>query len=586
VAAAKRWWVLALAAVVTIGVRLASFGPSLNLQQILAYDDNAYFAGAQMFVEGHLPYRSFPFVQPPGGVVVAAPFAIIGQGFGGDVGMAVLRIAMILMAGATAALIAELLRPYGTVASLVGSLLFATYGWASIYGRTFYLEPFLTVAVVWTFYLLRRERTSERSYVAIGIVLGIACTIKVWAVADVAVFAVFLGCTQGRRKLLAWLAGVVGTISIIGLPFFVAAPRRMWHDVITVQLGRTGTGSITSRIESLGQLLRIPGTSIAPSGAVAMALASIGLLAALAPLGVQLVRRRPLRDWGAAGWWSAIAIVELVVLLAAPVFYPHYLMWPIGALALGVGRTVGHLDRRRTRVPLLVALAATMVVLVAGAGPLARLRYEFPTTSVRSFAADHFCTWFNTISPQGTVSSRSVPMYEPCRPWPDQFGAALAYDGDGPPGVPFTERSFPEWNRAVRAQLSAADSAVVCSADPGTSPIDATTRSFFADRFVRVGWSTHRTCSFWELRPGVSAPVASSIVRGTGPRAGPSRRCATQRVGGPALAPARSTRSVPRPAWSCVVNARGPRAPQARPWRRRSRRCGGVRAPGSGRAHW
>lgn len=504
---AKRWWVIALATVVTIGVRIATFGSSLDLRQIVAYDDNAYFAGAQMFVEGHLPYRSFPFVQPPGGVVVAAPFAIIGHWFGGDVGMAVLRIAMILLAGATAALIAALLRPYGTVASLVGSLLFATYGWSSIYGRTFYLEPFLTFAVVWTFFLLRRERTCDRSYVAIGIVLGIACTIKVWAVADVAVFAVFLGCTQGRRKLLAWLTGVVGTITIICLPFFAAAPRTMWHDVVTAQLGRTGTDTIGSRIESLGNLLRIPGTSITPSGAVSMALAALGLLAALAPLGVQLVRRRPLRDWGPAGWWSAIAIVELVALLASPIFYPHYLMWPVGALALGVGRTIGHLDGRRTRVPLLVALGVTMVVLVAGSSQLARLRFEFPTASVRSFAADHSCTWFNSISPQGTVTSRSVPMFEPCRPWPDPYGSALAYGGHGPRGVPFTELAFPQWNRAVRAQMAAADSAVVCKVVPGNPPTDATTRLFFAARFVRVGRSSDHTCTFWELRPGVRPPT-------------------------------------------------------------------------------
>ena len=82
----------------------------------------------------------------------------------------------------------------------------------------------------------------------------------------------------------------------------------------------------------------------------------------------------------------------------------------------------------------------------------------------------------------------------------------LSYGDDGPRGVPFIERSFPEWNRALREQLSAADSAVVCRVVPGTSPTDATTRLFFAVRFVRTGWSTDHTCSFWELRPGARPP--------------------------------------------------------------------------------
>ena len=508
-ATAKRWWVVAFAAVVTIGVRLWTFGPSFDLRQVLAYDDYSYFAGAQILVEGHLPYRAFPFVQPPGVVIVGAPFAFVGQLFGGDVGMAALRVAIILMAGATAALIAVLLRPYGLVASLVGSMLFATWGLASLYGRTFFLEQFLSFAVVWTFFLLRRVRTNVMSYVAIGVVLGVACTIKAWAAVDIAFFAVFIGSSHGRRRLLAWLAGVLGTITAICAPFFVAAPRAMWHDVVVSQLGRLREVGIGVRLATIGNLIRIPGTSISPTQSVAQMLAGAVLLVAFAPLIVQLVRRRSFRQWSPAGWWSAMALIELVVLTAGPIFYDHYLLWPAGPLALGLGRTVGRLDNRLSRIPLMVGLLATMTVLVTGSNRLAKSGFMFPTTSVRSFAADQSCTWFNFNTLTGFVVSRSVPMWAPCRPWPDQVGAALTVGHPGANNLQLAKHPSAEFQRDLRAQMSVADSAVRCHYFLGTPLIDAETATFFDARFVQTGWSSDHRCSFWKLRPS---------ARGASPR--------------------------------------------------------------------
>lgn len=497
-----RWWVGILAGVVAAGTRLGMFGPVFSLRQVLGYDDGAYFGGAQMLVEGHLPYHTFPFVQPPGSLLVASPFAAAGSLLGGDVGMAILRVAMIAMAAVTCLLIADLLRPYGTIAALGGSLLFATHGHVILTSRTFYLEPFLALAVVWTFWLLRQDSDRIRRYFLIGLILGVACTVKTWAGVDVVVFALFLAVVRGRRKMLAWLGGVMTAIVVICLPFFAVAPGAMWHQVVVAQLGRGTVQPLLDRIITLNAFAGFPWLPFVLSPLQSQVLVGIALAVAFSPLAAQLVRRRPPRHWSPAGWWSALALAEVVTLLSAPTFFAHYWVWPAGSLALGFGRALGTLDRRWSRVPLIVGIGVISVSLGYTALRFRAYAVHAPTAAVRTFAAAHDCTYFGVLSVQGQVTGPGVPMYAPCRKWPDPIGVELALGHPGRHDPFFALKRDPAWQAGVRDQLRAADSAVLCR-DLPAAPFDSSTVRLFSERFVEVGRrsTTAMTCHLWDLRP-------------------------------------------------------------------------------------
>ncbi len=496
-----RWWVGIVSGAVAAGLRLATFLPGFSLRRVLSYDDSAYFAGAQMFVEGHFPYRTFPFLQPPGTVLVASPFALVGRLLGGDIGLASLRVAIIVMAAATCVLIADLLRPYGVVASLGGSLLYASQGVVVLASRTFYLESFLAFAVIWTFWLLRRDGDGRRRYFLIGLVLGVACGVKTWAGVDVAVFAVLIGVTRGRRKMSAWFGGVITAILVIWLPFFVAAPRTMWHQVALAQLERSTLQPVADRVAAFNGFVGFPGVSFVLSPGWAQLVVGGGLAVASSPLIAQLLRRRSLRDWNPTAWWSALALAEVATLLCAPTFFQHYWAWPAGSLALSIGAVLGALDRKWSRVPLLVGIGLVSISMGYSVLRFRTFQVVAPTAAVRTFAASHDCTYFDLVEVQAQAGGAGVAMYAPCRKWPDPIGAELAFGHEGRHDPLFAVAHDPRWQRALREQLDAADSAVLCRT-LASEPFDDTTVRLFRERFAVVSGRSTRamTCRLWELR--------------------------------------------------------------------------------------
>lgn len=497
----RRWGIEVFVACVAAGVRFATYSSGIGLRAAIGYDDSAYFAGAQAFAAGHLPYRDFPFLQPPGVVLVPTPFALLGHFVGGDLAMAGLRLAMIALSAVTCALIANLLRRYGTVASLSGSLLYATHVLPVIFGRTYYLEPFLAFAVVLTFWLLRRVPLRRRSYALVGLVMGVACTVKIWAAVDVAVLAVFVASTRGRRMVGAWLTGVAGVAVAVYLPFFVADPHAMWQQVVAAQLGRIRLESVADRLAMFNGFGGFPGWSMQLGHTSTLVVVSAALSFASIPLVVELWQRHRPHDWDEAAWWVVLGGAELGTLLMAPTFFQHYLVWPLAPLSLGIGRTLGWLARGRARIPLLAGalVTASCLAVVPFRARVIALHVDVPP--VRSFAAAHDCTWFDSTVVQVFVTSRKVPALAPCRPWPDPHGVAILYGGRAHRDPLLAEADIPAWQTGVQAQLRAADSAILC--DPAfEARLDATTRQVFKDRFVRRGRGALApgACSYWVRR--------------------------------------------------------------------------------------
>jgi hypothetical protein len=492
----RRWGVEVFVAIVAVGVRLLSLSSRYGLDAVVGYDDAAYFAGSQAFVAGHLPYRGFPFLQPPGVVLFATPFAVAGHWVGGDNAMVGLRLAVITMSAATCTLIASLLRRYGVAAALSGSLLYATHILSAAFGRSYFLEPFLSFAVVLTFWFLRRVQPRRLSYVLVGALMGVACTMKIWALVDISVLAVYVAVTRGHRLARAWLAGVAGAATVVCLPFFLADPHAMWQEVVVAQLGRVRSVSAASRLVMLDPFGPLPGW-IHLGRRSSLTLVSVALLVASAPIVYELWRRRRPAAWDESAWWAILAGGEMATLLVAPSFFQHYFAWALASLSLAIGRAVGWIDHRWARVPLLtgILVVATCMAVVSYRGRVLANCSDY--SAVRSFISAHDCTWIDSAAAEVFATDRDVPALTPCHPWPDPAGVAILFGGKTNSSLMVPDSHVARWQADVRTQLLASDSAVLCDGPDGTD-FDAATIRLFEARFVHVDTSTR--CTYWLRR--------------------------------------------------------------------------------------
>src|SRR5207253_1561347 len=63
------------------------------------YDDGVYLGTALRLVHGHLPYRDYAFVHPPGITLLMTPIALLGRVIGSRDALAIARIVTVLVAG-------------------------------------------------------------------------------------------------------------------------------------------------------------------------------------------------------------------------------------------------------------------------------------------------------------------------------------------------------------------------------------------------------------------------------------------------------------------------------------------------------
>lgn len=498
----RRWWPGMVSGAVSIAIHIVRLAPELSLRKTQGYDDFAYFGGAQALAEGHMPYRTIPFVQPPGTMLIGLPAAFIGRILGGDIGIAALRIMVFLLAALTCALIADLLRPHGIIASLAGSLFFATCVFSALPSQTFYLEPFIAFALVFSFWLLRYRRTRLLHYFFIGGVLGIAITIKAWAIVDIFVIGAFLLARHGRKEAATWVGGVAATATLICLPFFILAPTAMWNQVVISQLSRVGSSSLSSRLAGLNAFTGLPGWAVKLDPIHAQLLGGAVVVLALVPVIVQLVHEIHPSKWENSTWWSIAAIPQLALLAYAPVFSLHYLSWPAAMLSLGVGRSAGLATRQWTTV--VAAVLIGVVVLASTTTTLRSPKFAFmpPVSQTRLFARSHRCTWFAQVELQSLSVARGVPFWAPCRTWPDPIGVGIISDPSHRFGSASTDAThLDRWQTALQSQLQKADSAVTCGA-PGNGWFSPETSRDFVARFQQVGSVPYGSsrCDFWEVR--------------------------------------------------------------------------------------
>lgn len=354
--AGYRWAALVVAVgLVAFVLRLQMEVRGGGLLSIGAYDDGVHLAAAASMLHGRVPYRDFLFLQAPGMLLAASPFAAVARVLGDPTALRMFRVAFEVVGALNAVVVTMVLRRFGWAAAVSGAVLYAVFAPAVYDERTALLEPVGTLGVLTALLLLPRATAGRRSdFVAAGAALGIACDFKIWYV--VAAIVVVAFARGGRLRVVLGIAIAGGAAY---LPFFLAAPRQMFQQVVLDQLGRPRAigGTLGVRLRSLLGVSGTHGRSPFPGVAPNLVLAALLVVLAAAVVVAVLERR--------AWLFVALAAADSVVVLVSPSFFPHYasLLAPPLTLIVGVavGRMLAPVRRRAVRA---VAVGAVVVAVV------------------------------------------------------------------------------------------------------------------------------------------------------------------------------------------------------------------------------
>ena len=444
-------------ALLAVSVRLAAVLAGGGLGGLMGYDDGVYYAGAAAMISGRLPYRDFVLLHPPGILLALAPFAEIGRLTSDSTGLAVARLAFMVVGGINAALVLRLAWRFGVLAAVVGGGFYALWTPAIYSEHTTLLEPLAGTALLASVLLLdsgRRHR--DRAAVLAGLALGAACTLKIWYVAPALVVVVWQLAAEGRRRALQVVAGAALSVIAVCAPFLALAPSEMTRMVVLHQLGRPPR--ISSRLDRLVSMAAVsaPGTA----GRVQVVL--VGLLFTLAA--VIAVRT------AGARLFAALLTVNSVVLLVSPSYFAHYAVFVAAPLALTIAVAVGvtaadaplpgrhgPLLRRACAVLMCAAVLVTLLVtrLTHGYGSPLPQHFRAAVSSSRCVVSDEPATL-------ALLDVLSRNLERGCQLPVDLTGMTYGLAAlRGPDGTAVRRSRNPVWQRELRGYLTSGETLVL-----------------------------------------------------------------------------------------------------------------------------
>ncbi|MET0694446.1 MAG: hypothetical protein ABWY56_10975 [Propionibacteriaceae bacterium] len=356
-------YVFVVVFVVALTNRLLPVLRGAGLSGVLGYDDGVYYAGAVGLVHGRLPYRDFLLLHPPGVLIALSPIAALGRGVGETTGWEASRLVWMGMGCVTSLLVASIILPLGRLAAVFAGCVYAVFPGAVLVERTTLLEGLTNVCLAAALALVIREFAATRpvrdeagrrallGLGAAGAFLGFATTVKIWGVVPLVAIGVFAAVTLGARRALAMALGAGIAIVTVCLPFFLAAPSEMWRMVVLDQLARDQSAELMLRAAQIVTMGRVTG------GGVAYVLPIVALAGLIGCL---------VLAWRASQFRVVVPLLasKVALLLAAPIFYPHYLGTVAVPSALLVGVVVGLLTARPERMisRLMVAILGCMAL--------------------------------------------------------------------------------------------------------------------------------------------------------------------------------------------------------------------------------
>lgn len=449
------------------------------------YDDGVMLAASIATLTGMVPYADFVYLHPPGSILLLMPFAALAGPLTDAQALAVARGAFALIGVVNTVFVGVLLRKAGRLAILVGAGAYAVWSNAVRTEQTVLLEPILNLLLLIALVCLARRRRGL-VFVA-GAVLGLALTVKYWAVVDIVVIGVMIAIVWGWRGVWRYLVGGTATVLIVMLPPFLRAPGDMWAQTVTAQLTRprsvSGAGpSVWGRHVSpiAGQYI----LDFLVPGLVWAALFVVLVLAVAVALLWKPVRawRRPSR-WPASAWWAILLLAHFgSLLLTGKAFYYHYASWIIAPLALCLGAVT--IAVRRLRARRVVAVAAGAAIIVVGAGNLFRPAVPIGSPiGLAAGSAQYDCVW-GTPSQLVVADRLSSDLANGCAIDIDPFGVALADFAEGA-GRTDAPQWNPLWLDHAWQQITAAD-AVILQPGMGDAFFTPAQMADFESRFELV----------------------------------------------------------------------------------------------------
>lgn len=462
----------ALAFVLRLGLVAASNG---GIGGAYNYDPSVYYAAADALVHGRVPYRDFVLLHPPGLMLATAPFAALGAATSDHAGFIVGNVAYELLGAVNALLVVLIARRMGLArsAALIGGLFYALWYGAVVAEIAVRLEPLGSFAFLCGVVALTGHGSapSRRRLVLAGFAFGAAASVKIWWAVPGAIAILWqLGAPSSRRHAAPMIAGAVGALALLDLPFFALAPRAMLHMVVTEQLGRHPAGYHT--VLRLDQL-----TSLYPAFPQLGHTTELAVLAAIVTLmtafGVLAWRCRPLR------LLVVIAAVQVVVLLLAPSYFMFYNDYLAPALALVVAGAAAFRPGRARSARAIGPAATSLVVLAAAAATaitvLVRpilLTEPFPGTTLASRFGEVRCTMSDTPMALIELDVLSRDLADHCANWVDVTGRT--YGVDAPPRNHYISRwQNRKWQRDLRRYLLSGNAVILFRTATG---VDRATR--------------------------------------------------------------------------------------------------------------
>jgi len=495
--------VIAAATILGLALRLYQLSRPGYLLGVTEYDDGTDFGSAVRLIHGHLPYRDFIIVQPPGITLLMSPVALLTKGFGVARGMAVARIVTAVAGGASVPLAGLLVRHRGVLAATVACGIMAVYPPSIQSAHTVLLEPWLVLfCLAGAVAVFDGDRLTGSPWRLAwgGAAFGFAGAVKVWAILPVIVILVL---TAPRpRRAASYLAGVAAGFGIPVLPFAAAAPGTFYRSVIVAQLvrGDEARTALAFRLREMTGLSGAAGLGLAALIVISMAL--VVVVTACSVLASRSTGRPPALEAFAL---ATTALVVIAFLWPAD-FYYHYAGFLAPFLALAIALPVSRLVTGPQRLPaeppagqrrlagpaVIVAGLAIIVVAMAQFGQEAALRPGLPQADVAAaqrIIPPGACVLADQVS-YTIAADRFISRVAGCSLMVDSVGTDYSLSGgrNAATGAARSAAVRAAWLAALRPAQYVWLSSLAAKRVPWAAP---QVESYFKDNFVPVPGGPH-----------------------------------------------------------------------------------------------
>lgn len=434
-----RFWLASGFALLAVIVRLSLLSVHGRLTGLSEYDDGVYLGAALRLVEGVLPYKDYVLVQPPGIAVLLSPIGLVAKAIGSLNSLIVMRLVTVAVSALNVLLVGHLVKSKGKVAVIAACGIMALYPQAVASSVTILLEPYMNLFCILGFVALFNNlefRGSPRSYLLGGVLIGIAGSIKSWAIVPaVILFVVILLSENVARisKAVRFAFGVAASFLIVTFPFVLSDPSGFIHDVITVQLNRVPG----KRLGMFERLNYITGSSVSKyflSHQNIITIVSSILAIAMFFFAIRSLvqERNPLLYFGLIA-----VVVVFAVLLYPSDFYYHYpdFLTPYMAIVLAFGACyLAEKIRSRSSFERIAVYSLLFYVLPVSffIAEVSFEHHQIPAIVPKNFAEGIIPKGACVVSDTEALLIESNRFYSDktgCPVMIDSFGTALALSG-------------------------------------------------------------------------------------------------------------------------------------------------------------